>query len=288
MYTLVNAPVLARDLVRHPRGAAVATDLLRALALDDDALASLDQVRVAADAQARRDAATVRMAAEPRALQVLAAARDVATTAGLTAWTAAADVLDAAALGGLEELVGFVRDELLDAAWWRGDDISVARWPTALDVVADGVTATYAVDACGSLVAPLGRPWRRWLSSTGHGLAGVDGPAAGVLEQLDDGSPQRLRVAAETLRRQRADGWSWAEAMHEACWAVHLTGRERLAAAAQLHAVRILLGTGTAGTRPGADVVAAVVAAVHAAVVADVLHGDVAAALSAPFGAAVG
>jgi len=287
MYTLVNVPVLARDLVRHPRGAAVATDLLRVLALDDEALVSLDQVRVATDAPTRRTSVMVRMAAEPRALQVLAAARDVATTVGLTAWTAAADVLDAAPLGGLDELVGFVREELLDAAWWRGDDLSVARWPTALDVVADGVTATYAVDACGSLAAPLGRPWRRWLSSTGHVLAGVEGPAAAVLEQLSQSAP-RLRLTAESLRRQRADGWRWAEAMHEACWAVHLTGRERLAAAAQLHAVRILHGTTTNGTRPGPDVVAAAVAAVHAAVVADVLNGDVAAALSAPFAAAVG
>ena len=73
-YSLVNAPVLARDLARHPHGPGVAADLLRALALDEAALVELDTVRVSSDAARRRAAVTERMAIEPRALQVLAAA----------------------------------------------------------------------------------------------------------------------------------------------------------------------------------------------------------------------
>ena len=71
--------------------------------------------------------------------------------------------------------------------------------------------------------------------------------------------------------------------MHDACWAVHLAGRERTALVAQLHAVRALLdASSAAGMRPSPDVSAAVVATVHARVVADVLADDVFAALTKP------
>ena len=250
-----------------------------ALALDEDALAELDMVRVSSDAARRRAAVTERMAIEPRALQVLAAARDVAATVGLTAWTAAADALDAAPMGGFAELVGFVRDEVLAVAWWRAGDVAVARWPTAIDVVADGVGATYAVDTCGSLAAGLGLPWRRWLTGSGRRPAGVDGPAADVLARVAAATPRQLAAVGAALRRQRADGWIWSSAVHDACWAVHLTGRERLAAAAQLHGVRALRAVTPEG-RPAPDVVSAVVAAVHAAVVPDVLADEVVTAMS--------
>ena len=42
MYSLVNVATLVRDLARHERGAQVATELLRAFALDDAAVESLE------------------------------------------------------------------------------------------------------------------------------------------------------------------------------------------------------------------------------------------------------
>ena len=287
VYSLVNVPCLVRDLSRHPRGAGLAADLLRAAALDQAAFSSLDTVRLAADAATRRDALAEQMRVEPRALQVLAATRDMATTSGIDAWTTAVDVLEAAPMGSLDELVGFVRDEVCAAAWARADDLAVATWPTALDVVADGVRARYAAELWPEIAAPLGRPWRRWLWATGHAVPSVDAAVADVVVQLRDASPQQLQQAAQGLRRQRAEGWSWAIAMHDACWAVHLTGRETVALTAQLHALRALLAATPAGTKPSPDTCAAVVAAVHARVVADVLAGDVLAALTAPLDAAL-
>ena len=115
----------------------------------------------------------------------------------------------------------------------------------------------------------------------------VEGTAADVVARVAAATPAQLAAAGAALRRQRSDGWIWSIAMHEACWAVHLTGRERPALAAQLHAVRTLRHA-TGDARPAPDVVAAVVAAVHARVVADVLASHVSAAMTAPLDAAVG
>src|SRR5437764_4438544 len=181
---MVNVPCLARDLIRHPRGGELATDLLRVAGLGPEQFASLDQVRVAADAAERREALATRMSIEPRALQVLAATRDVAGSVGLEAWTAAVDVLEAAPMGALTDLVDTVRDEICDAAWSRADGLAVTTWSTALDVVADGVRATYAAEICPEIAAPLGRPWRRWLATTGHAPAAVDPLVADVVASV--------------------------------------------------------------------------------------------------------
>jgi hypothetical protein len=279
-YSMVNVPCLVRDLSRHPRGGELATELLRAASLGPEQFASLDRVRVAADAAVRREALATRMSIEPRALQVLAATRDVATTSGIDAWTAAVDVLETAPMGALTDLVDMVKDEICDPAWMRADGLAVTTWTIALDVVADGVRATYAAEICPEIAAPLGRPWRRWLTATRHAVAAVDPALDDVVASIRVASPRSLEAAAQQLRRQRADGWSWAIAMHDACWAVHLAGRERTALVAQLHAVRALLEA--AGMRPSPDMSAAVVAAVHARVVGDVLADDVFAALTKP------
>lgn len=288
VYSMVNVPCLTRDLARHPRGGELATDLLRAAALGPAELASLDTVRVALDASERRDALATRMSIEPRALQVLAATRDVASTAGLEAWTAAVDVLEAAPMGALTDLVDFVRDEVCDVAWSRADGLAVTPHTPALDVVSDGIRATYADEICPEIAGPLGRPWRRWLATTGHPPAPVVGSVGGLVESVRTAPPQRLALAGQQLRQQRAGGWSWAIAMHDACWAVHLTGRERDALVAQMHAVRALLeATTRSGERPTSDVSAAVIAAVHAHVVADVLAEDVFVALTTPLDVAL-
>ena len=287
VYSMVNVPCLARDLVRHPRGSELATDLLRATALGPAEFASLDAVRISADAPVRREALATRMALEPRALHVLAATRDVAESVGLEAWTAAVDVLEAAPMGAVTDLVDLVRDEICDAAWSRADGLAVTPHTTALDVVADGIRATYADEICPEIAGPLGRPWRRWLAASGHGPAPVDSSVTDVLADVRAASPNYWTIAAQQLREQRAAGWSWAVAMHDACWAIHLTGRERLALVAQLHAVRTLLACGDSSLeRPSPDATAAVIGAVHAHVVQDMLTEDVFVALTTPLAAA--
>jgi len=69
--------------------------------------------------------------------------------------------------------------------------------------------------------------------------------------------------------------------MHEACWAVHLTGRERDAAIAQLHALVALVRVWSPA-RPPLRAVSMVSAAVHAEVVADVLDGATRTAMTQP------
>ena len=69
--------------------------------------------------------------------------------------------------------------------------------------------------------------------------------------------------------------------MHEACWAVHLTGRERAATIAQLHALIALVRV-WAPQRPPLRAVSMTSAAVHAEVVADVLDTTTRAAMSQP------
>jgi hypothetical protein len=68
--------------------------------------------------------------------------------------------------------------------------------------------------------------------------------------------------------------------MHDATWAVHLTGRGRSALVAQLHALLALLAV--TGPRPPLRAVATVVAAAQADVVVDVLDTATYDALTQP------
>lgn len=281
MYSLVNIAAVCRDLARLPQGGAVVDDLLDAFALDEDALAVLDRMHDPV-ASALRDVVLEECEARPGALQLLGAVRTVAATHGWPAYAAAAAELDRAPIGGAADLVRFVGDEVLDAAWRHTMGLSVARWPRAIELVTDGVLASYAGPGCGPSASRLGRLWRRWLATPHPGPAVVADPAlADLLARLrtaDTALPER---AADELSRAQAAGWSWSEAMHEACWAVHLTGRGRSSAVAQLSALRALLAlAGPARPRPRA--VAAVAAAVHGTAVADLLPEHTLAGLTGP------
>src|SRR5947209_4663303 len=225
MYSLVNVATLVRDLARHERAVQVATELLRAFALDDAALDSLQNAAYDATAAAARRAQVLAEDRDrPRALQVLAAARGFADDLGIDAYGAAVDVLEATPIGGLADLQTFVRTDVLAACWQTSGDLAVALRPQALDLVTDGILGTYAGDDV------LALPWRRWLAS--HPVA----PAPTAWSRVVDAVASLTRVAA--IPPAPAE---WAQRMHEACWAVHLTGRERDATIAQLHALVALV-----------------------------------------------
>src|SRR5437764_11237962 len=104
MYSLVNVATLVRDLARHELAAQVATELLRAFALGDAALDSLETAAYDASvAAARRTQVLADDRDRPRALQVLAAARGFAEDLGIDAYGAAVDVLEATPMGGLAD-----------------------------------------------------------------------------------------------------------------------------------------------------------------------------------------
>jgi len=265
MYSLVNIATLVRDLARHQRAAAVATELLRAFALAEADLDSLETVTYDAPAAAvRRTAALAADRDRPRALQVLAAARGFADDLGIDAYAAAVDVLEGTPMGGLDDVQMFVRTEVLAACWQRSDDVAIARRPQALDVVTDGVLGTYAGDDL------LAGPWHEWLASY------PVGPAPTAWSSVVDAVAALSRDAS--IPPAPSD---WAQRMHEACWAVHLTGRERDAAIAQLHALIALVAV-WAPERPPLRAVSMTSAAVHAEVVSDVLDGATRAAMSQP------
>src|SRR5438270_10640183 len=147
MYSLVNVATLVRDLARHERAAQVATELLRAFALDEAALDSLEQTAYDETAAAvRRTRVLADDREQPRALQVLAAARSFADDLGIDAYGAAVDVLEATPMGGLADLQTFVRTDVLAACWQTSGDLAVALRPQALDLVTDGILGPYAGD----------------------------------------------------------------------------------------------------------------------------------------------
>ena len=281
MYSLVNIAVVARDLCRLPAGRLLARDLLHVLTIDEAALSELDTHPVPAGLGRRRARLAADISAEPRALQLLAETRAAAATAGLSAWSDALDSLESAPMGGRTELLRWVRTELLAPAWDQLGELAVVRWPHALEVITDGLLADYV----GTPGDPLAFAWRRW--TRGRLPATVTEPAvAHVVAMIRAASPEMLAAAGSTVQAQRNAGWSWAQAMHDACWAIELTGRTRTAAVAQLEAVDAVLAA--AGGPPPPAAALATTAAVHASVVADVLGEDVVAALCRPLLAHLG
>ena len=265
MYSLVNVATLVRDLARHERAAQVATDLLRAFALDAAALDALDSCDFdATAAAAHRTRVLADDGARPRALQVLAAARGFADELGIDAYAAAVDVLEQTPIGDLADLQTFVRRDVLAGCWQSSGDVAVTLRPQALDVVSDGVLGAYAGDP------QLSTAWRAWLAASPVPPAPTPWPD--VVAAVAGLSPDSAIPAAPA---------DWAARMHEACWAVHLTGRERVAAITQLHALIALLQAWSP-QRPPLRAVSMMSAAVHAEVVADVLDAETRAAMSQP------
>ena len=92
--------------------------------------------------------------------------------------------------------------------------------------------------------------------------------AAGLLGRVAAADPERL------LLPHRPAPHVWAEHMHSMAWAVEVTGRTRLAAAAQLELLRCLDAAGVSGGAFLGGVWNACSAAVQAQVVTDVLPAD--------------
>lgn len=274
-YSILDIAAVVRDLARHPNGAELVADLRACLALGPADFAALDRTPRARSAAALREPAVELLRVQLRAHDALATARAAAATGGIATWSSALPLLEVAPLCGWDALDSWLRTEVLDAAWHEapGGDLAVLRWPQALDVVSDGLLASYAA-VLGDLldVRALADPWR-------SARAGVEPAAAGapaaryVIDLVAAATPEAFDCAGDALVEQRAAGWSWAHAMHEACWALELTGRGRDAAIAQFEALHTLLAVTGPGPRPAS--VAALTAAVHATMAADLLPAAV-------------
>jgi hypothetical protein len=280
-YSLVSMPVLGFDLSRLRRGAEVAEVLLASLQLGR---ADLHEVASRHPGPAHRSrwtlvertaAAEMSLAARLRSAGAPGAAAVPAQTGMLLA------ALERSPIGNLGSLVRLLRQEILD--WtWTGDGVARVvddQARAAGDVLAEAVAGAYASDILPpALVAQLRAPWAGLHRQVPEPDLGPHGASIRrVLRRITHQDPlerDRLRAAVEFAAAERG---AWAAAVHDASWAVHLTGRVREAAAAQLLTVRAFAAGGLT-TRDSAEGVWNAVSGLVQSLVAADLLGEAAAA----------
>lgn len=298
-YTLVSAATLGFDLVRLPAGRAVAGVLLAALHGDDAALS-----RLAASHPARgleRDERLVLAVRSRRAREMAVAVPHVRTAAaGASAAgdraSAAGDraavlvqQLEQGTIGDAPTLERLLREDVLgpqhpdlglldpDLVAEAADvlaDAAIGYWAAGVlpPLVRRELTASY--DRVADTVPPAG-PEALDLGEAGSELvAFLDG-----LRGLDDAGRARWRAAVDEGRAERRP---WATAMHEASWAAHVSGRTRVLATAQLHAVQAFLDGGFDRHDGAAGAWNAVAGCVQGIAMADLLDESALAVLCAP------
>lgn len=293
VYTLVNAPTIGFDLARLPTGAAVATVLLEALAVQPSTGGSAPDL-AAFDGgyldDPRRAAAWLEVSAltpQRRLDDALSAVRqlvDEAATALDASVPAARELepvlreLTTASFGGLEDLLRLVRVELLDET--PGHVVALAS---------DALAAAYGGRRLPEDVRVLLRtPWISGARSMPKVPADL-GPFADelhtILERAARLTPAEAGVLVEVA------GWTdldWSGRMHAAAWAGYLSGRLRPAAAAQFQAVRALRACGVDAAFAARGVWNAVSGCVQAVAMHDLLDEVTYGVLVAPWESAVG
>jgi len=272
MYTLVGAPLLGFDLARRPGGADVADLLQDALACGADRLVELGEAY-----EERPVGWPDRVSGGPptEGGRLAAALRDTARLVAEGRVEEALRQLETAPVAGLPELLGVLRDEVFDLTC---DETSGARRQP--EPLRRGVAVT-----CDAIVAAWHGPTLSpaFAAQLGAAYLRCSGPAPrlplGPQDQLLTDVLGRIsgctRLEAEELgvaaERAGRNG-TWGEAMHSATWAVHMTGRVREAAAAQLAAVRSLADAGVTAAGAAAGTWNVVSGACQALVVSDLLE----------------
>jgi hypothetical protein len=253
-YTLVSAATLGFDLVRLPAGRAVAGVLLTGLQADDAALTRLAAVHPARGLE--RDQRLVLAVRSRRAREMAVAVPHVRTAAaGARAAADRAAVLveqlEQGTIGDAPTLERLVREDVLGAEHPAAPLLDPDLVGEAADVLADAAIGYWAAGVLPPLVrreltasfdrvaddAPVAGPETLDLGAAGIELAAF----LDALRQLDDAGRARWRAAVDEGRAERRP---WATAMHEASWAAHVSGRTRVLATAQLHAVQAFLDGG--------------------------------------------
>ena len=303
-YSLVSSPVLGFDLVRLPAGESAAGVLVRALQAGPT---ELDVLASRHDAAARASAWEVVRAAAAEVRSISDVLSDVANGL-LEREHGDADVADrleagvvrvlqASTVADADALVRLVHHDVLDWTWTvpveGGPGLRTETAAHAADVLADAAVSAYLGDRLPAevrraLAGPYLSACRELTSSAVPEVEDVPAGVAAVLDRLTrlDGTDRAcLRAAAEG---DRAVGGEWAGAVHEASWAVHLSGRTRTAAVAQLLAVRAFRAGGLDAADGAGGLWNLVSGVVHAEVVADLLPGEAREVLVRPWDAAFG
>jgi hypothetical protein len=248
--SLVSAPVLCFDLVRHPAGSELAEVLLSSLSLgpQDLRLFTPDPARAARRAEAW---ASVQRIVQARGAGLLPGS--LLAPSNVTPRSEPAQLVDSLVRSMIIDLDGLERLIRSDVLLWtntatgprgtlravpRGDDLSDAELVRcAGDALIDRIAALWEQGLDDATRAVLSEPMQLVLTQIPPREPDVGPriePLARFLDQLsglDAASRNRLRTVAEVMR---PTGPEWATAVHEASWAALTTGRTRPAAAAQL------------------------------------------------------
>lgn len=274
-YSLVNAPALGYDLVRLPHGEQVADVLRTALACTADHLGALAARHPGPDRVERWAAVLDRGAREGIRENLVLADRalELALTGDGTASALLLRRLERAALGDVAGLDRLIRHDVLDWTWLRSGDLAVQDpgAAEACDVLADAAASAYCSERLPDAVRrTMAAPYL----AAGLDLSGSPSPHPAVQAVLDvlvgaDGpARQAWRQAVDDVRPGTT---GWAPAMHQASWAVMLADRLRLAADAQMQAVRAFRAAGFDGRDASYGVWNAVSGVVQATVASDLL-----------------
>ncbi len=291
-YTLVSAATLGFDLVRLPAGRALAGVLLTALQADDAALARLGAAHPARGLE--RDQRLTLAVRSRRAREMAVAVPHVRTAAaGARAAGDRAAVLveqlEQGTIGDAPTLERLLREDVLGAEHPAAALLDPELLAETADVLSDAAIGYWAAGVLPPLVrreltasydrvadtAPPAGPESLDLGAAGAELtAFLDG-----LRALDDAGRARWRAAVDDGRAERRP---WATAMHEASWAAHVSGRIRVLATAQLHAVQAFLDGGFDRHDGAAGVWNAVAGCVQGIAMGDLLDEGALTVLRAP------
>ena len=287
-YSLVSAATLGFDLVRLPAGRAVAEVLLTGLDADAG-----DLSRIAAAHPARgleRDQRGVRAVRSRRAREMAASVphvRNAAAGDGANRAAVLVTQLEQGTIGDAPTLERLLRDDVLGPEHPGTGTLDADLLDEAVDVLADAAVGFWAAGVLPPLVRrELTGAFDRVTDAGPLSRAGATDLDAEVqtllasLRELDDAGRARWRTAVDLGRAERRP---WAGAMHEACWAAHVSGRTRALAAVQLHAVQAFLDGGFDGRDGASGVWNAVAGCVQGIAMADLLDEASLAVLRAPW-----
>ncbi|HEX2902838.1 MAG TPA: hypothetical protein VHO01_05210, partial [Jatrophihabitans sp.] len=277
--SLVSAPVLGFDLVRHPAGSAVAETLLLALSLGPQDLARFEQVArtLPAPRQAELAAARERLGAGSLRGSVVLPGTDEAVDGPLGGMIS---TLRRSMISDLDDLEHLVRTDVL--AWAEAEAALIPAAGEALAgtvrIVVEALAADWVDGLSDELRTELAAGLRR--ATAGRTPVPVDiGPCRPELDavlnplrRLDPDGRDRLRQVSSLLG---PGGAEWAQSVHEASWAAFSTGRIRAAASAQLLAVQAFRAGGLTAADGAEGVWNMISGHVQACVVADVLPEEV-------------
>ena len=271
--SLVSAPVLGFDLVRHPAGTAVAETLLVALSLGPQDLAVFERVAATVAAPDPDRLAAARERLGRGSLNGSALIPEPAEEG--SSLTGMISTLRRSMINDLDDLEHLVRTDVLA---WAGEAAGEAVTPDQLAATIRLTVAALAADWVDGLEsglrAQLAAGFRQaiaLLPPRRYDTGPCQEELTAVLTELGrlgaDGR-DRLRQVNSLLGPGGSD---WAQAVHEASWAAFTTGRIRAAASAQLLAVQAFRAGGLDATDGAEGVWNMISGHVQACVVADVL-----------------